>query len=69
MIEVSNVSKYFQGRKVLDNINTEFVPGKCNLIIGKSGSGKTVLLRSIAGLYQPEEGFISYDGRVFANMT
>ncbi|MBP3254053.1 MAG: ATP-binding cassette domain-containing protein [Bacteroidales bacterium] len=69
MIKVSAVSKYFQGKKVLDNINTEFFPGKCNLIIGKSGSGKTVLLRTIAGLYQPEEGFVSYDDRILANMS
>ncbi|MBQ9311920.1 MAG: ATP-binding cassette domain-containing protein [Bacteroidales bacterium] len=69
MIKVSNVCKYFNGVKVLDNISTNFLPGKCNLTIGKSGSGKTVLLRAIAGLYQPEEGFISYDERVFANMT
>ncbi|MBQ7984920.1 MAG: ATP-binding cassette domain-containing protein, partial [Bacteroidales bacterium] len=53
----------------MDNINTEFFPGKCNLIIGKSGSGKTVLLRTIAGLYQPEEGFVSYDDRILANMS
>ena len=69
MIKVSAVSKYFQSKKVLDNINTEFFPGKCNLIIGKSGSGKTVLLRTIAGLYQPEEGFVSYDDRILANMS
>ncbi len=59
MIKVSHVSKYFQGKQVLKDISTEFLPGKCNLIIGKSGSGKTVLLRSIAGLYTPEEGYIS----------
>ncbi len=69
MIKVSHVSKYFQGKQVLKDISTEFLPGKCNLIIGKSGSGKTVLLRSIAGLYTPEEGYISYDDRKFANMS
>ncbi|MBR1769120.1 MAG: ATP-binding cassette domain-containing protein [Bacteroidales bacterium] len=69
MIKVSHISKYFQGRKILDDIDTEFLPGKCNLTIGKSGSGKTVLLRTIAGLYQPEEGFVSYDDRIFANMS
>lgn len=69
MIKVSHISKYFGERKVLNDIDTLFLPGKCNLIIGKSGSGKTVLLRTIAGLYQPEEGFVSYDDRIFANMT
>lgn len=69
MIKVSHVSKYFQGRQVLKDITTEFLPGKCNLIIGKSGSGKTVFMRSIAGLYTPEEGFISYDDRVLATMS
>ena len=69
MIKVSHISKYFGERKVLNDIDTLFLPGKCNLTIGKSGSGKTVLLRTIAGLYQPEEGFVSYDDRIFANMT
>ena len=69
MIKVDHVSKYFQGRKVLKDITTEFLPGKCNLIIGKSGSGKTVLLRSIAGLYTPEEGYISYDDRILTTMS
>lgn len=69
MIEVSHVSKYFQGREVLKDVSTSFQPGKCNLIIGQSGSGKTVLLRTIAGLYVPEKGIISYDNRVLNNMT
>ncbi|MBR1627070.1 MAG: ATP-binding cassette domain-containing protein, partial [Bacteroidales bacterium] len=69
MIKVENVSKYFGGRQVLKDITTEFLPGKCNLIIGKSGSGKTVLLRSIAGLYNPEKGYISYDDRILAKMS
>ena len=54
---------------MLKDITTEFLPGKCNLIIGKSGSGKTVLLRSIAGLYNPEKGYISYDDRILAKMS
>lgn len=69
MIKVSHISKYFGERKILNDIDTVFMPGKCNLIIGQSGSGKTVLLRTIAGLYQPEEGFVSYNERVFSNMT
>jgi phospholipid/cholesterol/gamma-HCH transport system ATP-binding protein len=69
MIKVEHLSKYFNGRKVLDDINTEFLPGKCNLIIGKSGSGKTVLMRTLVGLFQPEEGFVSFDDRVLAKMS
>ena len=69
MIRVSNVYKYFDGRTVLFDISTDFIPGKCNLIIGKSGSGKTVLLRTIAGLYQPEKGYISYDDRILSSMS
>ncbi|MGP1514962.1 MAG: ABC transporter ATP-binding protein [Bacteroidales bacterium] len=69
MIKVDHVYKYFEGREVLQDITTEFLPGKCNLIIGKSGSGKTVLLRSIAGLYNPEKGFISYNNRILATMS
>jgi phospholipid/cholesterol/gamma-HCH transport system ATP-binding protein len=69
MIKVEHLSKYFNGRKVLDDINTEFLPGKCNLIIGKSGSGKTVFMRTLVGLFQPEEGFVSFDDRVLAKMS
>lgn len=68
MIKVSHVNKYFGERKVLHDIDTLFFPGKCNLTIGKSGSGKTVLLRTIAGLYSPEEGFVAYDDRIVSNM-
>lgn len=69
MIKVEHLSKYFNGRKVLDDINTEFIPGKCNLIIGKSGSGKTVLMRTLVGLFQPEEGFVSFDDRILSKMS
>lgn len=69
MIQVKNVCKFFQGREVLHDINTAFSPGKCNLIIGQSGSGKTVLLRTIAGLYLPEKGYVSYDDRIINNMS
>ena len=69
MIRVSHISKFFGEKKVLDDIDTVFIPGKCNLTIGKSGSGKTVLLRTIAGLYQPEGGFVSYNDRIFSKMT
>lgn len=66
MIEAKNVSKYFGDRQVLKNINTVFESGKCNLIIGQSGSGKTVFMKSLVGLFTPEEGNILYDGREFA---
>ena len=69
MIEVINVSKSFGQLEVLKNINTCFEPGKMNLIIGQSGSGKTVLMKSIVGLHTIDKGNILYDGRDFANMT
>ncbi len=67
MIEVKNVWKYFDARPVLQDINAVFETGKINMIIGKSGSGKTVLLKCIVGLLTPEKGRIIYDGRDFTN--
>ena len=69
MIRVENVSKYFGERQVLKNINTEFETGKCNLIIGKSGSGKTVLMKCLVSLYTPDEGFIHFDDRVLRHLN
>lgn len=69
MIEVKNVTKSFDGKTILHNINAEFYNGKTNLIIGQSGSGKTVLVKSIIGLVTPEEGEVLYDGRDFLKMT
>jgi len=68
MIEIRNVTKIFDGKAVVNNISTSFSEGKTNLIIGRSGSGKTVLLKCILGLYDPEEGQVVYDGRDFTNM-
>jgi phospholipid/cholesterol/gamma-HCH transport system ATP-binding protein len=68
MVEVINVSKFFEGRQVLNSINTTFETGKCNLIIGQSGSGKSVLMKCIVGLYTPEEGNVYFDGRDFFAM-
>ena len=65
MIELINVSKYFGERQVLKNINTCFEDGKVNLIIGRSGSGKTVMMKNLIGLLAPEEGEILYNGRNF----
>lgn len=69
MIEVRGLYKSFSGNEVLKDINLEFLPGVCNLIIGGSGSGKTVLMKSIVGLHKPEKGEVIYDGRVFNTMT
>ena len=68
MIEVKNVFKEFSGHLVLNDISTDFEPGKTNLTIGQSGSGKTVLLKCIAGLHSVSKGDILYDGRSFSNM-
>ncbi|KPK84429.1 MAG: phosphonate ABC transporter ATP-binding protein [Bacteroides sp. SM23_62_1] len=69
MIEVRNVSKSFAGVCVLDDISVTFEKGVTNLVIGKSGSGKTVLLKSIVGLHDIDEGEILYDGRLFNKMN
>ena len=63
MIEVKNITKSFEGRPVLKNISTVFEDGKTNLIIGRSGSGKTVMIKNIIGLMRPDSGQILYDGR------
>ena len=63
MIEVDSLYKSFEGQDVLKGINATFDNGKTNLIIGKSGAGKTVLLKCIVGLLIPEKGTITYDGR------
>ena len=69
MIEVKNISKSFLGTRVLDDISVLFEQGKTNLVIGKSGSGKTVLLKSIVGLHEIDEGEILYDQRSFTGMN
>lgn len=65
MIRVKNVNKAFNGQLVLSNISVSFEPGKTNLIIGRSGSGKTVLLKSIIGLHDIDSGEIWYDDILF----
>ncbi len=69
MIEVKQVSKYFGDRQVLFDINTTFEEGKVNLIIGRSGSGKTVLMKCLVGLFAPEEGVVLYNERDFHHMN
>ena len=69
MIEVENLHKSFDGVEVLKGISTTFEKGKTNLIIGQSGSGKTVFLKCLLGLFDYEEGTISYDGKIFSQLT
>lgn len=68
MIEVRHLSKRFGNVEVLKDINASFVQGKVSQIIGKSGSGKSVLAKCIIGLYVPSEGEVFYDGRAFREM-
>ena len=69
MIEVKNLHKYFGEAHILKGISQTFYQGKTNLIIGQSGSGKSVFLKCLLGLYDYEEGSIEYDGEVFANLS
>ena len=69
MIELKSIYKSFGDKDVLIDINARFENGKTNLIIGQSGSGKTVLMKSIVGLLTPERGQILYDGRNFLEMN
>tara|TARA_B100000900_G_scaffold131217_1_gene111011 strand:- start:189 stop:941 length:753 start_codon:yes stop_codon:yes gene_type:complete len=62
MIEIKELYKSFDGIPILNNISTKFDQGKTNLIIGQSGSGKTVLLKCLLGLHQPDTGEVLYDG-------
>jgi phospholipid/cholesterol/gamma-HCH transport system ATP-binding protein len=69
MIEVSEIYKSFDGEKVLKGISTTFEKGDTSMIIGSSGSGKTVLLKCLSGLFEPDSGDICYDGRHYSEMT
>lgn len=69
MIEIKNVTKSFDGKTILHDISATFYSGKTNLIIGQSGSGKTVLMKSIVGLLHPESGQILYDGKDLLQMS
>ena len=68
MIVVKDLYKGFGGVEILKGISTTFEPGKTNLIIGQSGSGKTVFLKSLIGLHTPEKGTIEFDGRINIEM-
>ncbi|MCX8472864.1 MAG: ATP-binding cassette domain-containing protein [Sediminibacterium sp.] len=69
MIEIRSISKKFDGRVILNDIQFVFETGQCNLIIGISGSGKSVLIKCMLGLLKPEKGYIAYDGLPFLSST
>ena len=71
MIEVKHLDKFFDNgtRQVLHDISAKFYDGKVNLIIGQSGSGKTVLMKNLVGLLEPTSGQVLYDGRDFVQMS
>lgn len=69
MIEVKGINKYFEETQVLFDINGKFKQGQANLIIGSSGTGKTVLLKCIVGLLTPDEGSVFYNDRDFHNAS
>lgn len=69
MIEVRHLTKSFEDKTVLDDIDAVFETGKTNLIIGQSGSGKTVLMKNLVGLLDPTSGDVLYDGRNFVTMS
>lgn len=62
MIEIKNITKAFDERVILNNISAVFETGKCNLIIGASGSGKSVLTKVMVGLFEPNDGDVIFDG-------
>jgi phospholipid/cholesterol/gamma-HCH transport system ATP-binding protein len=68
MIEVKNIAKSFGDKTILKGISVGFEKGKTNLVIGQSGSGKTVLLKCLLGLYKPEKGSILFDGNDIVKM-
>ncbi|MCF6308241.1 MAG: ATP-binding cassette domain-containing protein [Flavobacteriaceae bacterium] len=69
MIEIKDLYKSFGDAHVLKGVSTTFVKGKTNLIIGQSGSGKTVLLKCLLGLFDYEKGSISYDGKIYSQLS
>lgn len=68
MITIKSVNKSFGDKRVLEGIDATFIPGKCNFVIGASGSGKSVLMKSMVGLIPIDTGHIEYDGSDFVNM-
>lgn len=68
MIKIENISKSFGDKQVLKNVSAEFEQGKTNLIIGQSGSGKTIMMRICTGLLEPDEGEVYFNDRRFSNL-
>jgi phospholipid/cholesterol/gamma-HCH transport system ATP-binding protein len=69
MIEIKNIIKGFAGKQVINDVSGIFETGKCNLIIGASGSGKTVLMKCLVGLFEPDSGDVLYDENNFTTMN
>jgi len=68
MIEVRNIKKEFNGKTIIEDVSAVMKSGQCNLIIGSSGSGKTVLMKCMVGLFAPDGGDVIYDGKNFTKM-
>lgn len=68
MIELKKINKTFDDRKVVNDVSFDFHPGKCNLVIGESGSGKTTIMKMMVGLLEPDNGEILYEGENFISM-
>jgi phospholipid/cholesterol/gamma-HCH transport system ATP-binding protein len=68
MIEVKNIKKGFGGKTVINDVSAVMQTGKCNLIIGASGSGKTVMMKCMVGLFEPDSGDILYENKSFTQM-
>src|SRR6188768_915917 len=69
MIDVKNIRKSFNGKTVIEDVSCTMKSGQCNLIIGSSGSGKTVFMKCLVGLFHPDSGEILYDGHDFTTMN
>ena len=69
MIEIKSISKNFNGKQVIENISATFEKGKTNLVIGGSGSGKTVLMKCMVGLVEVDSGEVFFDGRNFSSLS
>ena len=69
MIEIKNIKKAFGDKTIIEDVSAVMKTGQCNLIIGASGSGKTVLMKCLVGLFEPDSGEVLYDGKNFTAMT
>ena len=69
MIEVHNIQKSFGDQMILKGISTSFEAGKTSLVIGQSGSGKTVFIKSLLGVHEIDSGYISFDNRIYKELN